>query len=130
MIITFTKMCCRFFTTMTHYHMLIDKTRTLGGWKFLTQTYIWKKIWFFFKIFKTMVIAYLRQTLFDFQNLSLFRKLMKILINLKCGRTATQPLSLVPLPLKILFNFIYLVWFYHLISLILWLNFSKLTLLF
>ena len=102
----FTKICCRFFTTMTHYHMLIDKTRTLGGWKFLTQTYICKQIWFFFKSFKTVVIAYLRQTLFDFQNLSLFRKLMKILINLKCGRTATQPLSLVPLPLKILFNFI------------------------
>ena len=65
-----------------------------------------KKEFFFLKIFKKIVIVYLRQTLFDFQNLSLFRKLMKILINLKCGRTAMQPVSLVPLPLKILFNLI------------------------
>ena len=65
-----------------------------------------KNLIFFPKEFQKIVIVYLSQTLIDFQNLSLFRKLMKILINLNWGRTATQPVSLVPLPLKILFNLI------------------------
>ena len=65
-----------------------------------------KKSDFFPKEFQKIVIVYLSQTLIDFQNLSLFRKLMKILINLNWGRTATQPVSLVSLPLKILFNVI------------------------
>ena len=73
---------------------------------FLPNSSLKKNLIFFPKEFQKIVIVYLSQTLIDFQNLSLFRKLMKILIHPKCGHTVTQPLSLVPPPLKILFTFI------------------------